>query len=279
MEGMDMSKHLAKLLGPLVLAVTAVAMLAPVAQAEEPAENYGQFAGCPSPKSENSAISTCIRSEVIGGHFKMGNKEVPISKTIEISGGVDTEAENFDYSPAGGIKPVPLIVPGGVIGLTGLNWLIEFLNVEQLKLYAVTELAGTPDVSQPEEPVLPIKVHLINTVLGKKCYIGSQSNPITLNLTAYTTEPPPPNEPITGKEAQFSFNPTLEILKGVEGEYVDNAFAAPGANGCVLTLFGFLPVPLNGVVNIASGLPSPAGTNETRQNFNIEVVESALVYP
>ena len=60
---------------------------------------------------------------------------------------------------------------------------------------------------------------------------------------------------------------------------MDNAFAAPGANGCKLTLFGFLPISINGLVNSQSGLPSPAGTNETTQDFDLELVESALVYP
>ncbi len=58
----------------------------------------------------------------------------------------------------------------------------------------------------------------------------------------------------------------MNILE-LDGTYVDNSFAAPGANGCVLTLFGFIPISINGLVNAQSGLPSPAGTNETVQHI------------
>jgi hypothetical protein len=274
-----MPKHLAKLFGALVVAALAAAMMAPLAQAATPAPGYSQFAGCPSPKTENPKVSTCIRSDITGGNFKMGNKDVPITVPMTLSGGIDAEAENFVFTSKGGLTGGKQKVPGGVIGLTGLTWLAEFLGIEALTLYAQTELAGTPDVSQPEQPVLPVKIHLINGALGSKCYVGSNTNPITLHLTAFTTSPPPPNKPITGKEAEFSFDPKTEILKGVNGEYVDNSFAAPGASGCVLTLFGFIPISINGLVNTASGLPAAAGTNNTRQKFSIEIVEAALVYP
>jgi len=70
----------------------------------------------------------------------------------------------------------------------------------------------------------------------------------------------------------------LFITKFTNGEFVDNSFAAPGASGCVLTLLGFIPISLNSIVNSQSGLPAPAGTNETRQVFDAEATEEALVY-
>jgi hypothetical protein len=273
------SKHLAKLLGGAATALVAIYIVWPAAHAATPAEGYGQFEGCPSPKTENSEIATCLRSEITGGHFKMGNKNVPITKPITLSGGINTFSENFDYNAKGGLSEAKQQVPGGVIGLTGLDWLVNFLNIEQLKLYAVTELAGTPVVKTAENVELPIKVRLINPVLGSKCYVGSNSTPIKLNLITGTTAPPAPNEPITGKEPEYVFEPGLEILRAFDGIFVDNSFAAPGANGCTLTLFGFIPVPLNGVVNLASGLPAAAGTNETVQNYDLEIAEAAMVYP
>jgi len=64
-----------------------------------------------------------------------------------------------------------------------------------------------------------------------------------------------------------------------EGTNVDNSFAAPGANCCVLTLFGYIPISINGVINAQSALPSPAGSNTTIQNFDAEHVSGAAVYP
>jgi hypothetical protein len=56
-------------------------------------------------------------------------------------------------------------------------------------------------------------------------------------------------------------------------------FSAPEASGCVLTLFGFIPISINGLVDSQSGLPAAAGTNETRQKYSAELVAQNKVYP
>ncbi len=274
-----MSHRYVKLLGAVAGLIVAFAMLSPAAQAEKPNPGYEQFAGCPNPFTENSKINTCIRTDITGGHFKMGNKEVPIEKTITLTGGVETLAGGaVFFNSEGGLTKVKQKVPGGVIGLTGLTFLLELLGSEALTLYATTELAGTVVIGGFSFAQLPIKVHLENAILGSKCYVGSSSSPITLNLTTGTTSPPAPNKPITGTVPSTTFNPELEILKASGGVYVDNSFAAPGANGCVLTLFGFIPISINGLVNSASGLPAAAGTNETVQNFGAELVNAEFPY-
>jgi hypothetical protein len=274
-----MPRYLAKGLGGLAAALLTVAMIAPLAQAETPAPGYSQFAGCPSKKSENPNITSCIRSVISGGHFDMGNKEVPITKPIILSGGTNPEGEEFSFTSSGGLSKARQKVPGGVVGLTGLDWLVEFLGLEALELYATTELAGTPVITSTENVTLPIKVHLENVALGSKCYVGSTSSPIMLHLITGTTSPPGPNKPITGKQPEFLFEPSTHILHGNNGIFVDNSFAAPAASGCVLTLFGFLPISLNGIVDLASGLPSEAGHNETVQNYSLETVANRFVYP
>jgi hypothetical protein len=267
---MNQSKTLGRFLLAAGAAIMALALLAPVAGATTPNPGYSEFSACP----DKAEITTCIRTEITGGHFQMGSKDVPIEKPMLISGGVDSQGFNFQ----GEFPPVKQKVPGGVIGLTGLTWLLEFLGSEALTLYAVTEAAGAPQLLT-EPAVLPIRVHLINGALGNNCYVGSFASPIVLHLTTTTTNPPPPNKPITGKNPEFTFDEKTEIIKGTGGEFVDNSFAAPGANGCVLTLFGFIPISINGLVNSNSGLPSPAGTNETRQKFNLSFVASERVYP
>lgn len=276
---MIQSKALARLVGSVVAAMAMLALLVPAASAQEPAEGYGQFAGCPTP-AENSELSTCIRSEVTGGHLTMGSKTVPVENPLTISGGLNPFLEGFDYNENGGLSKVKQKVPGGVIGLTGLTWLLELFGSEALTLYGISELAGDPSGFTFNTVTLPIKVHLVNPggLLGNTCYVGSDSNPIVLNLTTGTTEPPPPAEPITGQETEFSFDEN-EIGHFDNGIYVDNSFSVPGASGCKLYLFGFIPISINGLVNEQSGLPSPAGYNEAVQNFSLELVSRELVYP
>jgi hypothetical protein len=276
------SNRFARLLGAVAGLVLAFAMISPAAQAEKPHAGYEQFAGCPNPNTENSKILTCIRSEINGGYFQMGSKKVPIEKPITLTGGVENlfTGSPVYFNSEGGLTKAKQKVPGGVIGLTGLTWLAEFLGIEALTLYATTELAGTPFIQGTAYARLPIKVHLENStgVLGKNCYVGSSSSPITLNLITGTTSPPPPNTPITGKEPVLVFEPVREIQYANNGTYVDNSFAAPGASGCVLTLFGFIPISINGLVNSQSGLPSPAGSNTTVQEFDAQLVNAFYPY-
>ncbi len=275
-------KRFARLLVAVAGLIVAFAMLSPVAQAAKPNPGYEQFAGCPNPETENSKVNTCVRSEINGGHFQMGSKTVPIENPITLTGGVEKlfAPSLLFFNSEGGLTKVKQKVPGGVIGLTGLTWLLEFLGSDALTLYATTELAGNVIVAGTSFAQLPIKVHLENStgVLGKNCYVGSNSAPIVLNLTTGTTKPPPPNEPISGQEPTLQFEPVFEIQEANNGIYVDNSFAAPGANGCVLTLFGFIPISINGIVNSQSGLPSAAGKNETVQEFDAEVVNAFFPY-
>jgi hypothetical protein len=274
------SKHLAKL-AVLVGAIAVMAVFAPLAQAREPAPGYTQFAGCQSPE-ENAETSSCQRSVVKSGFVKMGSKNVPIEKPITLTGGTNEFLEHFTWNSKGGLTKVPQKVPGGVVGLTGLTWLLELLGSEALTLYAVTELAATTEpvvLHSLNSFTLKVKIHLVNATLGNNCYVGTNSNPIVWNLTTGTTSPPPPNTPITGKNAEISFTESPEILFAKNGRYVDNAWSAPGASGCVLTLFGFIPISINGLVNSQSGLPAPAGTNTTEQVIDTEIAGREAVYP
>jgi len=255
-------------------AAAALAVMAPAAQAATPAPGFGQFANCPSP-AENPAVVSCITSSVKGGHFQMGSKDVPITVPMTLSGGIAANGDILKGPKGPILTQAKQKVPGGVVGLTGLTWLLEILGSEALTLYAVTETAGT--VNFGETLNLPIKVHLVNSTLGNNCYVGSTSNPIKLALTFATTSPPPPNVPISGTAPEFSFEGG--VLKGKNGTLVDNSFSAPGASGCVLTLFGFIPISINGLVNTQSGLPAAAGTNETKQIVDEELAEVGNVYP
>ena len=263
------------LVAALGAAIAALAMLAPAASAAEPKPGYGQFKGCPN-KAEVPIAFYCQRVFIDGGHFQMGSKTVPIENPMELIGGADT----FGNFVGGVFPPVKQKVPGGVVGLTGLTWLLELFGSEALTLYATTEIAGIPGNVFVEPKSLPIKVHLTNPagLLGNECYVGSVTNPIGLQLTYGTTSPPPPNEPISGIPPEITFDEETEIFHFADGQFVDNAFAAPGASGCKLVLFGFIPISINGLVNSQAGLPAPAGTNETRQDADVELVQERTVY-
>lgn len=275
---MNQSSIYSRLLVAMSAAIAVLALFAAGASAKEPAAGYERFAGCPSP--EESATSTvCQLATISGGHFQMGSKDVPIENPITLGGGTTSKLTEFKASPKGGMSNSPQKVPGGVIGLTGLTWLLEFFGSEALTLYATTELVGQPVLTATSFS-LPIRVHLTNPagLLGSSCYVGTPAEPIQLKLITGTTKPPPPNEPITGTLPKIKAGEQPGVTVIYDGVFVDNSFAAPGANGCKLVLFGFIPISINGLVNSQSGLPSPAGTNETTQNFSLELAPQFLVY-
>lgn len=255
-----------KLLVAMGAAALALMAFASMAHATEPAEGYERFAGCPS-KSEHEATASCQLGRITGGFFQMGTKEVPIENEMTISGGVNAQAKEFTYNAKGGLSKAPQKVPGGVVGLTGLTWLLEFFGSEALTLYATTELAGTPSSLLANPTVLPIKVHLYNPggLIGNTCYVGSNSEPIELHLVT-----------VGFPKFHFGEPPTVQVLEGATK--LDNTFAAPGANGCKLYFFG-IPISINGLVNEQSGLPSPSGSNETVQTVTLELVSVKNVYP
>jgi hypothetical protein len=275
-----MTKRFAALLSVAGATMALLALTAGMALAATPAPGFSQFAGCPT-KAEKAEIEACYTLTVKSGNFKVGSKNVPIENPITISGGWGP-AEKTYYNSKGGMTKAKQKVPGGIIGLTGLTWLAEVLGSSALTLYATTELAGTPSAPLNPPFQVPVKIHLENStgVLGPNCYIGSTASPIMLNLITETTHPPAPNKPITGRQPELELSPKNEsIILLKNGEYVDNSFSAPSASGCTLTLFGFIPISLNGLVNAQSGLPAAAGTNETRQVADAEVAEESYVYP
>jgi len=209
----------------------------------------------------------------------MGKKTVPLVNEVRLRGGL-IETENPSVAtivaPTDGvvISKAAQPVPGGLLGVTAPLWwpsilrnlFNETINNGFTGVTATVELAGAPSlikvsllnylIRSGAAFSFPVKVKLSNPFLGSNCYIGSNSNPVQLNLTTGTTAPPPPNTPISGTPGEgSSYEEKISTFK--KNKLVDNSFAAPGANGCG-GLFSFLVDPF---VESIVGVPSPAGTN------------------
>lgn len=263
----------------LLAATLAAVMLVPAASASAFTGELARFNTCP---LSNSKVEFCLYAESNGGSFTMGKKTVPLKNPVVLKGGLG-EAPNGNFfeplklfAPTDGVilSKAAQPVPGGLLGVTAPTWwpqLLQDLFNETINngftgVNATVELAGT--ASSINVNLLnaltgggaafsfPVKVKLDNPFLGSNCYIGSNSNPIHLNLTTGTTSPPPPNQPISGSTGEFAEAEAMILLKN--NRLVDNSFAAPGANGCGGILFSWAVDPF---VNSIVGVPSAAGTN------------------
>jgi hypothetical protein len=251
----------------LVLAVAAPAMAAPKG-------DFAVFAQCP---LKNPEVNLCVFVQSSGGEFVIGSKTVPVNKTVTLQGGSilneETGAETFVAAANGEtLSKTPLTVPGGLFGIKApewwskeaQEWFNKFINEGFTGVTATAELVGNPGISRTnllfQEGValsLPVRLHLNNAILGSGCYLGSKSNPVTFNLTTGTTKPPAPNKPITGAVGELEFKDEFQLVIIKGNRVVDNAFSAPGVEGCG-GFFSFLVDPL---VEKILGVPSAAGHN------------------
>jgi hypothetical protein len=228
-----------------LLALLTALYLAPSAMAGKPTGEYAQFTHCP---LEVTGVNECVYGEVPSGEIVLNKVKIPIAHTIVLQGGlVVTEKEEAFVNATEGatLSKTAEEVPGG-FGSSPLTATLELVGSVALSR---TKLAAGEGTALK----LPVRAHLKNMFLGEACFIGTSAKPITLNLTTGTTSPPEPNKPIKGSPGTFESREAGKLLIYKSDSLVDNAFSAPGAEGC-----GTLANPL---INEKFGLPAAAGRN------------------
>lgn len=274
-----------------------VAMLVPASQAlaasHNPTGEYAQFAECP---LNDPTVIFCNFSETNGGFFTIGEKEVPLEKTVILQGGLKPGPGGVGTSFVGAengdtLSKTPQTVPGGLLGIVAPKWWPQFLQdlFNESINEGFTGVTATVELAAPASSIkislanlifktgtalsLPVKIKLTNSFLGNNCYIGSNSSPVVIDFTTGTTSPPPPNEPITGAAGTVTENEegTIQTVSG--GALVNNTFAAPKSNGCG-GIFSFFVGPL---VDSLVGLPSPSGNNTAVLEGKLQLAEAFAV--
>lgn len=235
----------------LALALAAVLVMAAFGGGTAQAA-FPDFTGCTATDISREA---CIHIKNRSGNLNIKGFNVPLGESLEIRGTIrpDGMGGNLFTPPPGttGFFARTVPVPGGLLGI---EW------IPGNSVLAITELAGSPSAIKIDTGSLgiriPIKVRLVNVLLGMNCHIGTTSRPVVLNLITGTTSPPPPNRPISGRPGTVSSSGRAAIISG--NLNVENSFAVPGATECGLGL-GLI----NSLVNLKLRLPSAAGNNST----------------
>jgi hypothetical protein len=242
---------------------------------------FTRFSACP---WKTAGVDRCVVSVTEGGEAVLGSKKVPIVNPVTVQGGYTEPAEEgpeIGFSKfIGATNGITLSkaaqpVPGGLLGLIPPESsppLVKAL-VELAAKNGLTGVNSTLELAKPASDIrineshlaeglgvafiLPLKAHLENPLLGSSCYVGSATNPLIWELTPGTTEPPPPNTPITGNTGAVHFLEGGRIVELTEDVLVDNAWSAPAAEGCG----GALSALIDPVINAVAGLPAAAGHN------------------
>ncbi|HMJ23288.1 MAG TPA: hypothetical protein VK513_15335 [Terriglobales bacterium] len=254
--------------------------------------NYTRFAQCP---YKNPEVARCLYSTTNSGEVVLGKKTVPIEKAVVLQGGYAESDAKGNSKFIGATNGITLSkaaqnVPGGLLGIVPeasqpplVKALIKFFFENKLTgLTSTLELAkSASDIVVNEEALggelgpgltLPVKVHLENPFLGKSCFVGSSSSPITWELTSGTTSPPGPNKPITGTLGEIQFLEGGSILETKGTKIVDNAWSAPGASGCG----GILAFLVNPIINSQLGTTTK-GNNTAILNNTIFIAAAPAV--
>jgi hypothetical protein len=280
----------------IAASIASLGMVAVPTALATPTGGYAVFAQCP---TSAAGVDGCIYSPTESGEITLGKQTVPIVNTQVLQGGLLENEPSFVKPLAAALNGETLTktaqrVPGGLLGVKCSEIKGEGHDEKELRkacekifeegflgVNAVTELAApassvvlnsaAEQLGEGTALTLPIKVKLENALFGSKCYIGSNSDPIMLELTTGTTSPPSPNTPITGAPGTKSSKEEGGILVISGVKLVDNSFSAPGATGC--GLFGLL----DGLINAKLGLPSAAGSNTAILAGKVEIANSELV--
>lgn len=256
------------------VAASLVGSSTPSAAVRGPLLDLAMFAHCP---VSDPAVATCLFSSTTSTTFQIGSTTVTSTSptTLSLGLGYTSSGQPFAVLPNDGtsalVSPAEDL-PGGLTGIPGLGGGVLAVTV-------TPQLVGAPTVSLADllgahgpGLTLPIDV-LISTptgILGSECTIADASDPITLNLTTGTTQPPPPNTAVTGSVGTVESNRKGEITdSGMT--LVDNAFAVPGAQNC-----GTDGV-LDEALDLDKGLPSPAGENSATLSGSSYTAPAALV--
>jgi hypothetical protein len=254
-------------------AIVSALVLAPAALAapHHPTGEFEQFGDCP---LNRATITDCIYSVTSSGTFTLGSKVVPIKKPVILQGGFEGSGETVSFFGAedgNTLSKTPQAVPGGLAGLIKCEEISNILLRLACQVTfenGVTGVNATLELAGPATSIklstqnllfeegtalqLPVKVHLENPFLGGNCYVGSNSNPITIPLTTGTSGS------LTGTAGAFSANGPFTLLTFTGTKLVNSTFSAPGASGCGGPVAELLIDP---ILNLMVGLPAGSGKN------------------
>jgi hypothetical protein len=262
-----------------VCLVTAFALSA-IAATTALANPFAVFANCPTEYTHDfghglQQLNACTYGKSNNkSFFKSGNALVHMIHPVVLAGGLieETETTLLFVLPKTGTSIITKVAQPAQSLTEELNPELlppaekaryeKFVGEGRTKVTATIETAGVFDGKgvidlgnllneQGTALKFEVQVKLNNPFLGGHCSVGSNSNPINIELTTGQSGA------LHGKLGHLNFIAGGEILKIEENELVNGEYTTPGATGCGVANGA------NAAINASLGLPATAGQSET----------------
>jgi hypothetical protein len=256
-------RRLAAVSGTAALGALLLASPAP-ASSHNPTGEFAPFAECP---LNRTSITDCFHLVINSGSLKIGTRTTPIKNPITIQGGFEgfgSEVAFFGAENGQTLSKTAQPLPGGLLGITApeswpkevQDWFNNQINEGFTGVNATIELAApatsialsTENLINQEGTALglPVKVKLDNAILGSNCYIGSNAEPIQINLTTGKSGS------LEGSVGELTFNEEFTLVTINGTKLVNNTFEVPEAEGCGGTYATYVTPLVNSIF-----MPSP----------------------
>jgi hypothetical protein len=251
---------------------------------------YAPFTNCAllNPLMKESVSATgCVAGDAVSGTIKIGNLltqvvhpvtaqfgiwSVPNGSPDQFSGGLLTPPAGVSAE----LATSPEFVPGGLLQALGCNTpansVLKKLCTEAanfggkyLDVFALAQEALPISNFQLTTWTQPIKIRLVNPLLGPNCYIGGDDNPIVLNPTITTgnlSEIPDPNP---------RAHPNTAVLQISNATAADTIFSAGVLTGCGPG--GSANIAVDEQLDSYAGLPSASGNNSLTLNGTFSIAD------
>lgn len=259
-------RFLKRLAAASITAALGALLLAPAAPASShnPTGEFATFGECP---LNRTSITNCFHLLITGGSLKIGTKTTPIKNPITIQGGYEgagSEVAFFGAENGVTLSKTSQPLPGGLLGITApkswpkevQDWFNDQINEGFTGVNATIELAApaTSIALSTENLIfqegtalgLPVKIKLDNAILGNNCYIGSNAEPIQIDLTTGKSGS------FEGEPGEITFNEAFTLVTLSKIKLVNGTFEVPEAEGCGGTYSTYVTPLVNSIF-----MPSP----------------------
>ena len=234
---------------------------------------YTPFTNCPLNNAlmhESNGFTACTAGDATTGTIVIGNLTTQVTQPVIVQFGFWTPPNQTYYAdvipPLAGVSAQlvtkPDLIPESLttaLGCPSSNATIENMCQQAAnrggkynQVYALAQSAGNITNFNLFTWTQPTKFQLINPLLGRNCYIGTDGDPIVLNPTLNITSLKSKNDP----------NPAAHPDTGVllaKASAVDTTFAAPGVTGCGPG--GVANIAVDQALDTSAGLPAASGAN------------------